>query len=127
MIVRHHLSARELKKEHVKTIKKCCLEVEKRRFWRKNSYLKNRCSKTDFLIKFLDGSAWFCMEKLKKHISETPKPKKYKKDFPPPQGSPLFYRARNNLYVGDGGYPNHPKPKFLYKFFPRTLSNISNN
>ena len=27
----------------------------------------NRCSKIDFLMKFLDVSAWLCLEKLKKH------------------------------------------------------------
>ena len=27
--------------------------------------------KTDFLIKFLNDSAWFCMEKLPKHSFET--------------------------------------------------------
>ena len=32
-------------------------------------------SKTEFLTKFLDDSAWFCVEKLKKHGSETKKPK----------------------------------------------------
>ena len=36
---------------------------------------KNRWSKTDLLMTFLNDSAWFCMEKLKKHSFETQKPK----------------------------------------------------
>ena len=43
------------------------------------SYLKNRWSKTDCLMKFLDDSAWFCMEKLKKHNFETKKLKHHPK------------------------------------------------
>ena len=38
-------------------------------------YVKNEWSKTDFLIKCLDDSAWLCMEKLKKHSVETKKQK----------------------------------------------------
>ena len=32
---------------------------------------ENKKSKIDLLMEFLDNSAWFCMEKLKKHSSET--------------------------------------------------------
>ena len=38
---------------------------------------KNRWSQIGFLMKFLDDSAWLCMEKLKKHVSETKKLKQW--------------------------------------------------
>ena len=43
----------------------------KRIFLRKMSYFKKYVIKIDYLIKFLDGSAWLCMEKLKKYSFET--------------------------------------------------------
>ena len=61
--------------EHCFPIKKQCLEVSNDDFWEKWINLKNRWSKTDFLMKFLNDSAWLCMEKLKKHSFETNKPK----------------------------------------------------
>ena len=78
--------------EHIKTIKKRCLEVKNDIFSYK-CILKKVCfpyvflrfphfgSKTDFLIKLLNDSAWFCMEKLKKHSFETPKNRKYTKQL----------------------------------------------
>ena len=43
--------------------------------FKKSQLLKKRGdTKADFLIKFLDDSAWFCMEKLKKHSFETKQP-----------------------------------------------------
>ena len=69
--------------EHVKTIRKRCLEA-KNHLFRKMQLTKRHVfpkvfppcsdcwsnfahfgSKTDFLMKFLDDSAWFCLEKLK--------------------------------------------------------------
>ena len=38
-------------------------------------YVKKKGFKIEFL-KFLDGSAWFCVEKLKKHVFDTKKTKK---------------------------------------------------
>ena len=54
--------------------KKRCLEFKKV-FLRKMSYLKDRCSKTDFLIKIINDSAWFCMEKLKNTVLRPTKQK----------------------------------------------------
>ena len=52
----------------------------KKRIFKKNELLKkHRRSKIDLLMKFLDDSAWFCMEKLKKHSFETKKPKQIQK------------------------------------------------
>ena len=42
-------------------------------------YAKNIGFKIEFLTKFLNDSAWLCVEKLKKHVSYTNKPKKYPK------------------------------------------------
>ena len=36
---------------------------------------EHRLSKIDCLMKFLNDSAWLCMEKLKKHSFETKEPK----------------------------------------------------
>ena len=64
--------------EHVKTIKKHCLKA-KNEIFRKSELKKVCCpyvfvrlphfgSKIDCLMKFLDDSAWLCLEKLKKHV-----------------------------------------------------------
>ena len=45
----------------------------------KNVSGKKSDPKLNLLTKFLDDSAWFCMEKLKKHSFETQKPKKVQK------------------------------------------------
>ena len=39
-------------------------------------------SKTEFVTKFLDDSAWFCVEKLKEHGFETKEPKNMQKIKP---------------------------------------------
>ena len=59
--------------EHRVSIKNHCLEVKNVDFWEKMGYGKKKWSKTDFLIRILNDSAWFCMEKLKKHSFETKK------------------------------------------------------
>ena len=61
--------------EHCFSIKNRCLEVKDDGFWEKCVAQKDRWSKVEFLTKFLDASAWFCVEKLKKHIL---RPKKLK-------------------------------------------------
>ena len=46
----------------------------------KNELLKQiGHQKTELLMKFLNDSAWLCMEKLKKHSFETNKPKQLQK------------------------------------------------
>ena len=72
--------------EHVKTIKKRCLEANndifrKKNLWKRYVFPKafppcsdfwSTCahfgSKTGFLMKFLNDSAWLCLEKLKEHV-----------------------------------------------------------
>ena len=53
--------------EHGFSSQKRCLEVKQDDFEEKNIMEQNMWSEIDFSIKFLDDSAWFCMEKLKKH------------------------------------------------------------
>ena len=39
------------------------------------SHISGPKTETDFLMKWLDDSAWFCMEELKKHSFEIKTPK----------------------------------------------------
>ena len=52
--------------EHCFSIKKRCLDIKNDDLWEKWVTEKKRWLKTDFLMNFLDDSAWLCMEKLKK-------------------------------------------------------------
>ena len=67
--------------------------------FKKNELLeKNRWSKIDFLIKFPDDSAWFCMEKLNKHSFETNKNKDFAK-----------HKPKNNQQIYENiGFPRVP-------------------
>ena len=77
-------------REHVKAIKKRCLEAKnvilRKTILKKGMFPEgfppcSDCwsnfahfgSKTDFLMKFIDDSAWLCLEKLKKRGFETNK------------------------------------------------------
>ena len=70
------ISARNLK--NIVFPSKNVVWMQKTTMFEKKCYYKNRWSKIEFLTKFLDDSAWFCMEKLKKPSSRQ-KTNKYKK------------------------------------------------